>query len=64
MIISGLAPFPAINKLYDNPAFKLDNRVKIIYLTDVKPNKQELKNAIKNMKIFNIIKELFYSIKV
>src|SRR5574344_1135304 len=51
-------------KLFEEPVFYLDPRVKIKYLTDVRPNKREFKKAIKDKKIFNIVKEGFTSVKV
>ena len=53
-----------VYKLYDKPIFDLDKKVKVKYLTDVKPNKEELKNAIKSKNIVNIFKEGLTSIKV
>ena len=46
------------------PVYKLDNRVKINYLTDVHPNKKEIKQAINNKKIISLIKEGVYAINV
>ena len=51
-------------KLFDKPSFPIDKKVKIIYLTDVKPNRTELKQAIKSKRIGRIIKEIFFAIKV
>ena len=51
-------------KLFDTPVFTIDKKVKIVYLTDVKPNRSELNEAIKNKKIGKIIKELLFSVKV
>lgn len=52
-------------KVYDKPAFEINENVKIKYLlTDLKPNKKEIKDCIKNHKYFNLIKELFKSVKV
>lgn len=46
-------------KLFDKPVFKMDERVKIKYLmTDLKPNKKELKEALKKFKLITFIKEL------
>ena len=44
-------------KLYEKPVFDIDKRVKIIYLTNVKPNRSELNNAIKSKNPINILKE-------
>lgn len=47
------------------PAFYIDERVKITYLsTDLKPNKEELKYAFKNKNIKKIIREGFKSLNV
>lgn len=51
-------------KIIDKPAFYLDSKVKVKYLTNVKPNKKEIKKSIKEKNIFKFIKEAFYSIKV
>ena len=51
-------------KLYDKPVFELDEKVKVRYLTNVKPNHKELKDAIKRKNIFKIIKEILKGIKV
>ena len=46
-----------VYKLYEEPSFYIDPRVKIIYLTDVIPNKKDFKDALKNHKIITTIKE-------
>lgn len=52
-------------KLYDKPAFPLDERVKVSYLSEtLKPNKEELRQAIQDKAIFRIIKEAWTSIRV
>mgnify|MGYP003290455353 CR=1 FL=1 len=51
-------------KLYDNSVFELDDKVKVKYLTNVKPNHKELRDAIKRKNIFKIIKELIKGINV
>ena len=51
-------------KLFDKPVFPVDERVKITYLTDVKPNRETLKKAIKKKKIISIFKEFLYAVKV
>ena len=51
-------------KLFDKSVFPIDERVKINYLTDVKPNKEELKKAIHSKNIFKIFKEGLYAVKV
>ena len=56
----------SVYKLYDKPAFEIDNRVKITYLLDsnLSPNKKELKEAIKAKKIISIYREGIKSIKI
>ena len=51
-------------KIIDKPAFYLDSKIKVKYLTDVKPNENEWKKTIKEKNIFKFIKESFYSVKV
>lgn len=51
--------------LSENLTSEIDNKVKIKYLLkDLKPNKEELKSAIKSCNIFQIFKQGFLSIKV
>lgn len=52
-------------KLYDKPAFDIDDRVKIKYLNkDLKPNHDALRNAFKSKNPFRIIKEVLFGLKV
>ena len=52
-------------KLYDKPAFSVDDRVKIKYLNkDLKPNHDALRSAFKSKNPFKIIKELLFGLKV
>lgn len=52
-------------KLYDKPAFPLDERVKVRYLSEtLKPNKDELRDAIKSKNPIRICKEAWTSIRV
>lgn len=51
-------------KLYDKSSFYIDPKVNIKYLTDVVPNKKELKDAISKKKIISIFKEGIKSISV
>lgn len=46
------------------PAYELDPRVNITYLTNVYPNRKEIKEAFQKRKFFRFIKEGFYAIKV
>lgn len=52
-------------KLYDKPAFLLDNRIKVKYLLgDMIPNRSEFNDALSKKKIFSIISEGIKSIKI
>ena len=51
-------------KVLDKPAFPFSNKIKITYLINDKPNKEELKMAIREKKIINIFKEGFKSLKI
>lgn len=52
-------------KLYEKPVFKLNDKIKIKYLmTDLKPNKQELKQSLKKLKLITFFKELKKSFKI
>lgn len=52
-------------KLNSTPSFDIDSRVEIEYLlSDLKPNKQELKNALQKFNLLLFFKELFKSIKI
>lgn len=46
------------------PSYSIDPKVKITYLTDLKPNKDEFKAAVKEKNIINILKEGLYSVRV
>lgn len=46
------------------PAYELDSRVKIKYLTDVHPNREEFSSAVADRNIPRILREGFYSIRV
>lgn len=51
-------------KVLDEPAFYFSDKIKITYLINSKPNKEELKSAIKEKKIFNIFREGYKSLKI
>jgi len=51
-------------KLYDKPVNDLNKKVKVEYLTELKPNKKEFKEALKSFKIITAIKELSKAIKI
>ena len=40
-------------KVYDKPVNRLDRRVKVTYLSDLKPNKKEFKNCLKKFKLIS-----------
>lgn len=46
------------------PVYELDKNVKVIYLTELAPNREEFNNAVKNRDVFRVIKQGIYSIKV
>ncbi len=46
------------------PAYFFDEKVKITYLTDVRPNRDEFKAAIRSKNPIKVLKEAFYAIKV
>lgn len=52
-------------KLNEKPSFDINGKVKIEYLIeDLQPNKQELKNSLKNFNLILSIKELIKSFKI
>ena len=51
-------------KVYDEPVNRLDRRVKVKYLTEFKPNKDEFKTALKKLKFISVFKEGIRSIKI
>ena len=51
-------------KLFDKPPFELDDKVKVVYLTECLPNRVEFLKAVKKFNVFKIIKEGFHSVKV
>ncbi len=52
-------------KLYKEPAFPIDKRVKIKYLNkNLKPNRKEFMTALKKKRLISTVKEGLYSIKV
>ena len=54
----------ATYKLIDKPAFKLNNKVKVTYLTSDKPNRKEFINALKNFKLITAFKEGIKAIRI
>ena len=53
-------------KLFDKPAFDIDDRVKIKYLNNKKivPNKEKIKKALSEKKFITLFKEGIFSLKV
>lgn len=52
-------------KLQDRPFFKLNDNVNIKYLiTDLKPNRKEIKKYIKNFRFIKLFKEILVSLKI
>lgn len=51
-------------KISDKPAFSFNDNIKITYLIDGSPNKEEFKKAVKNKNFVGIIKEGFKSAKI
>ena len=55
----------SLYKLNDKPVFNLNKNVKVTYLTtNIKPNRIEFKEALKNKNIIKIFKEGFYALRV
>lgn len=51
--------------IYDKPAFKIDKKVKIKYLTkNIAPNKEEFNDAVANKKLTKIVSEGMKSVKI
>lgn len=46
------------------PAYPLDSRVQIKYLTDVRPNREEFKQALRSKNLPGIIREGVYAVRV
>ncbi|MBP3920339.1 MAG: glycosyltransferase [Bacilli bacterium] len=51
-------------KIYDKPVNRLNNKVKVEYLTELKPNAKEFKMSIKKLKFIKAFKEGLKSIKI
>ena len=51
-------------KVLDKPAFEFSDNIKITYLMNTKPNRDEFKNAIGSKNPINILKEGFKAIKI
>ncbi|MBQ3559392.1 MAG: glycosyltransferase [Agathobacter sp.] len=46
------------------PVYELDERVKITYLTEVRPNKKEIKEALRSLNPIAMVREALYAMKV
>lgn len=46
------------------PAYSLDSRIKVKYLIDDSPNKEEFHKALHSKNVFKILKEGFFSLKI
>lgn len=54
-----------VYKLYEEPAFKLDKKVQVRYLTNnIKPNRIDFMYALKKFNIINIIREGIKSLRI
>ena len=51
-------------KLKEVPSFNINNKIKITYLIDGGPNKDEIKKCIRRKKYFKLITELFKAVKI
>lgn len=53
-------------KLYSEPAFRIDDRVRVLYLLpeELKPNRKEFNESLRKFNIYGIIKEGFKALKV
>lgn len=54
----------SLYKLYDYIPYKVNDKVKIKYLSNLKPNRNEFKDAVKSKNIKDIINEGFKAIKI
>jgi len=54
----------SLYKTLDEIPYKYDNKINIKYLTNIKPNKDEFINAIKEKNVVHILKEGLKSIKI
>lgn len=51
-------------KLAPTPAYTIDSQIKIKYLLDDKPNRNEFKEALKKIKVLKVIKEGLKAVKI
>ena len=53
----------SVYRLYNEPAYKLDGRIKIKYISNIKPNKAEMKYYLKKKNFSMFFKGIGKSIK-
>lgn len=68
-LANNLTPFYDVTivstyKLYSEPVNTLKKEVKVKYLTDLKPNRENFKDALKKLKIITVLKEGIQSLKI
>lgn len=51
-------------KLYDKPAFDIKENVGIKYLMSEKPNKEEIKDSLRKLRLITLFKELVKALKI
>ncbi|MGI6325024.1 MAG: glycosyltransferase [Bacilli bacterium] len=51
-------------KLYDEPAFDLDEKVSVSYLMNEKPNKKEIITCLKKFKLISLVKQILIAINI
>ena len=51
-------------RVYDKPVNRLDRRIKVTYLSELKPNKKEFKDCLRKFKIISVFKEGIKSVKI
>lgn len=54
----------SIYKIGNKPFYELNNNIEVKYLTELSPNREAFKNAIKSINIIKILKEGFRAVRV
>ena len=54
----------SIYKLNDDPFYELKSNIDIMYLTNIKPNRDEFKNALKRINVIKLLTEGIKAIKI
>ncbi len=54
----------SLYKMVKSIPYDLDSRVEVKYLTDLKPNREEFKKALKKFNIIKVLKEGFKAVKI